>query len=224
MKQRFDNLDRQITTIEGQRFSLKNLLEEQKKLLDGANQDVVECDLSLKLLELVGTTGRARVKDEIEVLVTHALRSTFNREDYQFLVNFLHRRNQIECDLLLETNGRSGDPLESSGGGVVDVITTALRFVMLTLLNVTGPCGLDEPGKFVSENARPNFLSFIKEFSERASRQIIMTTHVESYIAPDCNVIKVELDGDKSVVGRVVAEDDEHTKFDKTGTGDTTIS
>lgn len=203
---RFENNRNKLAKIEGRKEAIEGNIKTNKIKLEESQELMLECELTIKLLEIVGQTGRAKIKNEIETLTTHALSSTFEDDLYEFVVEFVNRRKQIECDLLLSTQGRVGNPKDSSGGGVVDVITTALRFVILTILNQEGPCLLDEPGKFVSDSSQINFMLFIKEFSEQTKRQIIMSTHINKYIyaIPDSNKIMIEKDSGKSTAKTVV--------------------
>lgn len=188
-----------LDRLEGEKQAIEKSLTEQEKKLSTATFYAGECDQALHLLELVGNASRTQIKDQIENLVGHALKLTFEREDYGFVIDFVNRRNQIECDLLFSVGDRKSNPLEDGGGGV-DVITTALRFILISLTHQPGPIILDEPGKWVSSEHRMNFLSFLKEFSHSADRQIIMTTHIQEYTDPNCNIIQVALDAGNSVV------------------------
>lgn len=204
--QRLDNLKKRVEELAGRKKTFEEMLEGEQKKLDTSTALAGECESALKLLELVGTTSRERIKQEIETLVTHALASTFSQDDYSFVAEFLHRRNQIECDLLLGVGDKfdetfqTMDPLDSNGGGIVDVITTALRFVLLTMLHQEGPSVLDEPGKFVSAGHQRAFLNFIQEFSEKTNRQVIMSTHIENYMSPSCKIVRMELDDNRQSV------------------------
>lgn len=205
-QQRLDALKKRVEELAGRKRTFQELLESEQKKLDTSNAKARECESALKLLELVGTTSRERIKQEIETLVTHALTSTFDRDDYSLVAEFLHRRNQIECDLLLGVGNEGDDtfhtmdPLDSNGGGIVDVITTSLRFVLLTMLHQEGPSVLDEPGKYVSAEYQRSFLNFMQEVSEKTNRQVIVSTHIENYMSPSCRIVRVELDdNDRSV-------------------------
>lgn len=209
MREKYKSILRRISELEGARKTLRDLFEEEEKKHSAASKIITECDQALTLLELIGTTGREKIKGEIETLVTHALQTTFDEENIRFITDFVKRRNQIECDLLLGKGDRLMEPQDGDGGGYTDIISTSLRFVVLTMLAVGGPCFLDEPGKFVSEEYRESFLRFLNEFSERAKRQIIMSTQVMQYKDPSYNLFEVEHDGNRSVVQHMVVEDAE---------------
>lgn len=70
-------------------------------------------------------------------------------------------------------------PEDNYAGGIVDVISTALRLAMLQIYEpeIDGPILLDEPGKHVSEEYTERFCLFLKEMSRQFGRQIILITH-----------------------------------------------
>lgn len=202
IENRFQLIRENVAKFEGKRESIENNLKRNEKELEKSNYFVVECEEAIKLLELVGEAGRASIKSEVEDLVTEALKTTFETEDYKFIVDFLKRRNQIECELLLETDGRESNPIESSGGGIADVISMALRFVILALSDNKGPSCMDEPAKQISAEFQRDYMAFLQLLSRSTGRQIIMSTHNDTYAYAnrDNNVIRVELDDERNSI------------------------
>lgn len=181
-----------LDRIDGERDSIKKMMAAREQEIETSGLMTVECDQAISLLEKVGNASRSKIRKQIESLVSSALVTTFNRPDYGFSADFVNRRNQIECDLMAKVGDRLEDPLESGGGGRVDTIATALRFVLISLTQHTGPIILDEPGKWVSPEFRANFLSFLKEYSNGGNRQIIMTTQVQDYVDNECTIIRMQ--------------------------------
>ena len=70
-------------------------------------------------------------------------------------------------------------PEQSRGGGVIDIISLALRIAFLQIHKpkIEGPLILDEPAKHVSEDYIFNVADFLKRASEMFNRQIIIVTH-----------------------------------------------
>ena len=71
------------------------------------------------------------------------------------------------------------DIVDARGGGVVDIVSLALRisFIMLYENNLANIIVLDEPCKHVSEDYIHNVANFINEISEEYNKQIIMISH-----------------------------------------------
>lgn len=133
------------------------------------------------LLEKCSVVARENVKEEMESLVSGALLTVFEDNTVKFNINFVNRRGQIEAEFMLsislDDKKVEGDILNTYGGGVVDVVATSLRLVLLELLQIPGPLILDEPGRMISEQYVENFGKFLSLISKRFDRQIILITH-----------------------------------------------
>jgi DNA repair exonuclease SbcCD ATPase subunit len=119
----------------------------------------------------------------VEFLVTQALQFVFG-PDMEFKVAVEEKRDRPEAEFYVSsTYGGStrveNTPQDSRGGGVVDVISLALRLSLLYAFRppVGGPVALDEPGKHVSDEYAPQVALFLKSFSQSMGRQIIMISH-----------------------------------------------
>lgn len=125
--------------------------------------------------------AREQAKQGMERVVTWALQSVFGPE-ISFEVSLEERRDQPEADFVaVSTYGGTTpvrtEPTEARGGGIVDVISLALRCVLLERTRMGGPLILDEPGKHVSEEYARALGELIRAMSEEAGRQIIIITH-----------------------------------------------
>jgi DNA repair exonuclease SbcCD ATPase subunit len=169
---------------------IKGRFEEKKKSLENITNFLKESEEKVEvykqvnlLFEKASVIARKKIKDEIEVLVTRGLQSIFEDSTVSFKVEFVSRRNQIEADFYLEWEDMGkrikGNITDTFGGGVVDVISTILRLVVLELTKISGPLFLDEPGKMISQQYIHNFGRFLVELSKIFNRQIILITHNE---------------------------------------------
>jgi DNA repair exonuclease SbcCD ATPase subunit len=155
------------------------------------------------LVEVSNQTQK-RFKEKVETLVTMAIRSVFDRP-FQFLLEFERKRNKMECrpeiKELVDGKSRTFDPSEDMGGGIVDIISFALRVVLWSLENPRSRSVivLDEPmknlGKLVSLAGQ-----VLKEISHRLNFQLIIITHEDSLIEIADRAYYVKHDGNKSVV------------------------
>jgi len=69
-------------------------------------------------------------------------------------------------------------PLESNGGGLADIISSALRSTFLVLSELRPVLILDEPFKFLSEDLQSYCCVMLKTISEQLGIQVIMVSHL----------------------------------------------
>lgn len=186
-----------------------------KEQLESNNSKVIKINLELDLLSKVSILfqktsefAREQAKSQIESLVTKCLQFVFD-SDIKFLIEIEELRGKANAefyvvnevdDLLIKTK-----PELSRGGGVVDIVSLALRIAFLQIHKpkIQGPLILDEPAKHVSEEFVFNVADFLKQTSELFNRQIIMVTHNNHLAAIGTNAYKVELKGSISSVMEV---------------------
>lgn len=164
----------------------KNILEEKKKSLDDSLEKIKkETDTLEKLTILFQKTSRYarnQGKIQIESLTTRSLKYIFKR-DYDFQIEISEKRNTSSADFFVLEETDNGlvktKPEISKGGGIVDIVSLALRMAFLENYRpkVEGPLILDEPAKHVSEEYIFDIGDFLLQFSQQMNRQIIMITH-----------------------------------------------
>jgi DNA repair exonuclease SbcCD ATPase subunit len=181
LKESFNSEVLALERIKGCFEEKKRSLESITKLIKESKERAEICRQVNLLFEKASVIARKKIKDEIESLVTHGLRSVFEDPTITFVVEFISRRNQIEADFYLEweDSGKkiTGNILNTFGGGLIDIVSVILRLIVLELSKVSGPLFLDEPGKMVSSQFVPNFGRFLVELSKTFGRQIILITH-----------------------------------------------
>ncbi len=108
----------------------------------------------------------------------------FEEEAYEFQIRFEEKRGKTEAALLFVRDGLEVAPLESSGGGVVDVAAFALRLAALLLARPLKRrlLVLDEPFRFVSAEYRPKIRSMIEQLAEEFEVQFIIVTHIQDLV------------------------------------------
>lgn len=155
-----------------------------------------------RLLQLTSEFARQQAKTRIEEIVTSALSVVFGK-DYQFHLSLEIRANRPEVDYWLESEKivtQLKPPDYDRGGGVADVVSLALRLAIAELSEVKGPILLDEVGKHVSAEFSANVAFFLKEYSQKFNRQIILITHNEALAEIGDISIGVSQSNGKSVV------------------------
>lgn len=187
----------------------KDKIDEQLKSYKSKLKEIeIELDLLSKvniLFQKTSEFAREQAKDQIESLVTKCLQFIFE-SDIEFLIEIEELRgksnadfyaiNQVD-DIVIKTK-----PELSRGGGVVDIVSLALRIAFLQTHKprIDGPLILDEPAKHVSDEFIYNLADFLKQTSELFNRQIIMVTHNSHLAAIGSKAYRVEIKGSESLV------------------------
>lgn len=134
------------------------------------------------LLQKVSEYAREQSRRQIESLVTNCLQYIFDSNiEFKIEINEVRGRPEAEFYVVSNINGEiiKTKPQEARGGGVVDIISLAIRIAMLesSNLDIKGPIILDEPAKHVSDEYIVQVAEFLKQVSSMFDRQIIMVTH-----------------------------------------------
>lgn len=171
--------------------SQKALKQAEENLLQKDEVSLLECQKRIELFEKASeflnsfvSESRERVCKEFEGLVTKILQETFGFERYQFKIISSVKRGVVGLSFVLydKLNKKELDIIESSGGGIADVVSCILGFAFLEISKPKnqGPLVLDEKGKFVSSDFQNNFYRLLSELSKKYKRQILLVTHHES--------------------------------------------
>ena len=167
----------------------RDLLKKQKA---DAEERKMDAEAELELLKLVqlllqrtSETARQQVYDKVNRGVTNALKTVFHDRDYTFEARPNTRAGNPTTEYWLALNGvwtQLEPPDYGRGGGAIDVISTALRLMLLELYtdekgHLDGPVWLDEVGKHLDAEYSPNLAFFLKEYATRFDRQVRLNTH-----------------------------------------------
>jgi len=130
------------------------------------------------LMQQAAKETQSLLEHEISNIVTLAIQSVFD-EPYEFIARFVERRNKTECDLLFLLEGQEVDPMESSGGGLLDVASLALRIAFWNLNRTSPVFILDEPLKWLSVDMHHKASAMFKMLSDKLGIQFIIVSHLE---------------------------------------------
>lgn len=193
------------------RWEEEKLQKERALTIQRCGELVKEIDILQQtrlLLQEASDFAREQARAQIEHMVTNALQFTFG-DEISFKVEVQERRGQPDAEFYVvsEYNGFEvkNRPQDARGGGVVDVISLALRVALLQTSRppLAGPLLLDEPAKHVSEEFAPNVARFLKSLSDMFGRQVVMVTHNQHLTEAADAVYIVEMKEGKSIVKKI---------------------
>lgn len=191
----FDELSNKVGRVQGEVSLMKENYEKTRNLIDKYTVNKENYKKAVEVLSLVQQITRDKIKDNFETLVTYALRFIYS-DDYSFSLEFGRRGNLSELDFNIKTPDfeEACDPLDSSGGGVLNIVSVALRAVLLEVAvpKIEGFVLMDESFANLSKEYLENASLFLKELNKKLNRQIIMISH-QSYFKENCdNLIEIK--------------------------------
>lgn len=196
------NIKTSIKKLEDNVSSLRgtvNLLEEQYQESTDNLSQLKELEIlntkSVDLLNLVQKATKELIKGVFEKITTHALQFIHQSNDYGFELDFGKRGNLPEMNFCMKTPEmqEAHDIMETRGGGSCDIISLALRLVLLEVSKNDGFLFLDEPAKMLDDiDASTKMIEFIKETQKDTGRQIFWITHRDEVVESVENPIILE--------------------------------
>ncbi len=158
-------------------------LAEEKAILEKTKNTFQATLTAQGITQEIAEALQNQAHAQISSIVSRCLETVFGEEAYSFLINFKQARGKTECELLLLRKGVPPecaiDAIDASGGGVVDVVSFALRLACLVL---TRPkkrqlLVLDEPFKHLSNEYRPAVRDLLVTLAKELNIQMIIVTH-----------------------------------------------
>ena len=189
-----DTLSGSVSRLEGQKSLLaQQLTTSEEKILKLEDSKINETK-AVELLHCVQRSTRDKVTTAFENTVTFALKSIY-QADYKFQLEFSQRGNIGELNFKLKSPENEGflDLEDCTAGGSFDIISLALRFVLLQVMSpkVEGFVLLDEPTKQLSRNYRVAEYAFYQAMAEKLQRQLLIITHSQELIDQADNKILI---------------------------------
>lgn len=200
---------KEVDREEGRRDLIRDTLDEQRKKLLSIEEKEKRLNGVVFLLQKAADFSRNQAKHQVEDIVTQSI-TYIMQNSSKFSIELTEKRGLPVAEFFVESD--YGDykvktkPEESRGGGVVDIISLALRIAFLEnhRPKIEGPLFLDEPGKHISDDYIFNMGEFLKECSRLFNRQIIMVTH-DNYLTNICDkAFRVDIRNGKSHVQEII--------------------
>ena len=124
----FQDIEKLVNQSRGACIQVQKQLKETSELKIFSEKKLKLIEESQVFLQKVAQSTQENLKFQIEDIVNLALESVFPNE-YQFQIIFNVSRGKTDAELVFmdERTGQTIDPMEASGGGVVDLTAFALE-------------------------------------------------------------------------------------------------
>ena len=176
----------QIQNFVLERKQRKAILEEQLRDKDDKLSSMQkEYDALVETRRIISEAARItqlQFKGFVETLVTMAIQTVFPEQGYKFVMEFDLKANRSEIALLVQQGEKEPyNPEDEQGGGLLDIISFALRVVMWSLERPRSRAifVMDEPFRYCGR-LTPLAGNMAKEISKKLGIQILMVTHEDS--------------------------------------------
>ena len=181
--------------------SIEDRIKELNSKKEKIEIDIENVKKAQAIIITVAKSIQSKLEYNISGLVTLALQGIFE-DAYSFVLSFVEKRGKTEAEIYLERDDMSLDPLMASGGGVVDVVSFALRVSLWSLqrAKLRRTIVLDEPFKHLSVELQILAVQMLKELSNKLGLQFIMVTHASEIISGADKVFYVSLEDGISMV------------------------
>ena len=199
-----DQLEAIWNRLDAERQHLERTLHQSVREKRRLKADLGLHNEAAEVLRNLSILLQNRVQTSLSTFCTQALRAILGNNTYEFETEFISRRNQVECELRLvsETNGVL-DPCSDIGGGVVDLLSFAIRIACWSM-GIPRPepfFVLDEPFKHISESNIEKAAEFVRKVVDQLGVSVLLITHSDrlAQIADTVYVVRKE-DGESIVV------------------------
>lgn len=193
MKSRIDRAKRLVDRSIGRLEGLAKELERAEDRVAKLAEEVTVIVAAHTAINTAAMLVQNEVYQVIDQLATRCVQFVFG-PTYEVVIEFEEKRGKTEATVLLRRDGREMSPMDSVGGGVVDVIAFSLRLAAVLLRSDARKLlVLDEPFKFVSADRRPYCAQLLMDLAEELDFQIIIVTHDADFVMGDV----IEIEGDE---------------------------
>lgn len=159
---------------------IKQKVAVSKKKIKSLNTDILRHQKALEVIKEVGKKTEESIQLHISSITSLALDSIMD-DPYELILEFVERRDKIECDIFFKRGDKLLTPLESSGYGAVDIAAFAMRTAMWKMQSPQkrNTLVLDEPFKNLDKTKQEKASQMLKKISHDMGIQFIIVTHEE---------------------------------------------
>lgn len=183
-------------------YNLK--LSEYDNRISRMNEQMEVYDKSKDVLSEISKEVREKAINLLENTVTTMFNTILKTDRYKFkIVNVALSRNKPSVEFYLVSDVDGNESIEEpTSGGLIDIISTALRYAFLSIYDggLNNAIILDEPARMVDTTNAEDYGSFLSYLSTVFNRQTIVCTHNPLIINKADKVISVEKPSDYSIV------------------------
>ncbi len=190
-----NDLRNEQNQLKGKLDILSSQIQTAELDLEDSECTVKEYKQAIEVLDIAQKAVRETVQKGFEIIVSNALQTVFG-QGYSLHLVYSRRGNLQQVDFVIKRPDlkEAYDPMDTSGGGAIDIVAIALRSVILELFQSKdkSPIILDEPFKHLSSGHLSQAGAFLNALSKKLGRQIIMVSHKNELVGIADNTIEIK--------------------------------
>lgn len=171
-----------LSRLAGVRDDRKRHLETLQSTMDKLSEQKAELEEAVQVALSASHYIQNKLQFCITSIVTKALEAVFD-DPYEFCMSYNTRGDKtLEVSLVLKRDGEEFDPMTACGGGVINVVSFALRIACLLITHPTPDRVLvmDEPFVHLSKDLQVRLRGMLEELSHELHIQFLIITHETS--------------------------------------------
>ena len=143
------------------------------------------------IIQYVANLTQEQIQKQLEVLPTTALQLVYG-DEYSFATEFDIARGKTDANFFITKGDTKISPMGNTGGGVIDVLSFALRLACASMKQVgTKIFILDESFKHISKDLQPKIGEMLEVLTDKLGIQFIFVTHLPNILKGNENVINL---------------------------------
>ncbi len=165
----------------------------------------------LSVLERMQSEVQRTAVSDYERLLTQAMRSILPDSEGNVVLSVQLERGRPSMHVLVNRNGHSENVVFGRGGSLSNVLSAALRFIVLNRMPVRRFCILDEPDCWLKSIRVPAFLETVTNLSRASNIQTLMVTHNSDYVLKEglpAQVIELKKNGRGQIESEIIVSGD----------------
>lgn len=173
----FDQLKSRAIELKAVRNLTRASLDSCIATIERLNDRKAGIESAILAIQVAAANTQDKIRQHFIDVTQSAIDAIFP-DEYEFRMDFVAKRNKTEVDIYLLKDGSRMNPMESNGGGLVDVISFALRIACLSVSRSAKILLMDEPFPHLRGEARNRLGNLVRGISRRLGIQIIMVADV----------------------------------------------
>jgi DNA repair exonuclease SbcCD ATPase subunit len=169
--------------------------ETLSKRIKGASINLLNWERAEQAITLAAKATHDAIALDLSSICSQAVNEVTGKSCYELKIYTKEKRNSIELCIDLYKNGKlEGNPVDSNGGGICDILSVTLLFVCWKLSgNPTRDLFvLDEPFKNLSADYQERACHFFQELANSMEVKVLMSTHISDFVEIAEHKIAVE--------------------------------